>query len=192
MGKITQFIISFFTVVFLVHSVEANDIPQWQKIHEESRLLFEAKQNNSPVEGYFRRYETEIIFHPDHLDKSQIKVTIDMSSVESTYRNVTNELERSDWFAIDDFPKAEFISKKITLIKDQEYLCEGELTIRDKTVPVQLKFTLNKFTDSNAHVTGEVILMRLDYGVGQGEWSNDAIVANEVKVKFEIFANKQS
>ena len=27
---------------------------------------------------------------------------------------------------------------------------------------------------------------RLDYGVGQGDWKDTSVVANEVKVKFEL------
>ncbi len=41
-----------------------------------------------------------------------------------------------------------------------------------------------------AHVTGRTILIRTDFGVGQGEWSAPQPVAHQVTVTLNLFATK--
>ena len=41
------------------------------------------------------------------------------------------------------------------------------------------------------HLTSEVTVQRLDYGVGQGYWANTATIPNEVVVVIDVYANQK-
>jgi len=65
----------------------------------------------------------------------------------------------------------------------------GKLTIRDASRDVKIPLTFKTATEGGKQVgtmTGEVIIKRLDYGVGQGEWKSTEWVDNEVTVKFSL------
>ena len=77
----------------------------------------------------------------------------------------------------------------------ENYQATGQLTIRDVQKEVVVPFTLTIAEHANdpslqwAQVEGGLSIMRLDYGVGQGDWQSTAAVADEVLVKIAIFAN---
>jgi polyisoprenoid-binding protein YceI len=71
------------------------------------------------------------------------------------------------------------------------YYANGDLIIRGKKVPVILNFFMEHFDEKNAVASGSISIARNDFGVGQGEWSRDDVVKNEVRVQFRIAAEKQ-
>ena len=52
---------------------------------------------------------------------------------------------------------------------------------RDVTVPVQVAQTGGLTT-----ATGTLGIKRLDFKIGEGEWGDTSVVANDVQVKFKL------
>ena len=164
--------------------------PEWKMIPASSSLRFTATQNGAPVKGEFKKFTGEFNFDLDMLSKSKIKIVIDMNSLTTSYSDLTLTLQAPDWFNIKVFPDAVFESSEFTKTGDREYEAKGSLTIRDKTVPVILKFSAEQPTKTNALVKGYTTINRTAFGVGQGEWASTNEIKDDVRVDFVVSATK--
>lgn len=160
----------------------------WSIIPDKSSIVFTATQNNAPVTGKFANFNGTINFDPKNLDKSQIKIEVDMNSVTASYDEMTTSLKNEEWFSVKIFPKAIFESKNFIKIDDKNYRSDGFLTIRDKKIPVSLNFILEEYSEKSAKVRGFANLKRNDFGIGSGQWRKTDSIKDEVKVEFKINA----
>lgn len=167
------------------------EVSAYTLVKEKSSLKFFAIQNSAPLEGKFGEYSATIRFDPEQTDKSTIEVTVDTGSVLVADEQVLTHLKAPEWLSVVEFPKAVFKSTQITRMPfSDNYIVDGDLTIRDKTVPVTLNFKL-KSIDSRAIAEGYATLRRNAFNIGQGEWSRDDVIKNEVRVEFRIVADKK-
>ena len=179
-------------IILLPLSAAQADPATYALVADKSSLKFIAIQNNAPVEGQFKDFTTQIVFDPDDLEHSKIRVEIAVASVTSSYGELVTNLKLPEWLSVEAFPKAHFESKKITrMIRTDNYIVEGELSLRDKKIPVSLNFQMLLFEKDNAIAKGFTTLHRSDFGVGQGQWAKDDVVKDEVRVEFRIVAKKQ-
>lgn len=162
----------------------------WKIVPDKSSLSFTATQNNAPAKGSFKKFMGDINFDPEKLNTSSANITVDISSLSSSYQELVNTLLSPDWLNASQFPTATFKSTAITKLKDKEYVADGNITIRDKTIPVKVFFTLQEYSANSAIFVGHISLQRLLFGVGQGEWAKTDQVKNEVEVEFSIVASR--
>lgn len=158
----------------------------WQIDSKKSAISFSAIQNNSPIVGQFTLFTGEINFDPAELSTSNVDIVVDVGSVITSYKEIGDTLKTPDWFDVQFFPQAIFKAGKFTKTGDKTYQAEGNLTIRDKTVPVTLKFTLEAYQDTQALIKGTTTLKRTAFGVGRGEWAKTDAVKDEVQVNFVL------
>jgi polyisoprenoid-binding protein YceI len=173
----------FLLITSLAHAA----LPHWQ-IQPDSSITFTGTQNNAPVSGQFKTFSGDIYFDPAQLDKSSVEIKVDMNSVTSSYEDIADTLRAPDWFNVKLFPQAIFKTQHITKTGDNTYQATGTLTIRDKTVPITLDFSLKDYSANKTTVIGTTTLKRIPFGVGQGEWSDTNAVKDEVKVDFSLSA----
>lgn len=166
------------------------DVTAWQIVPELSNITFTASQNNAPVTGEFTKFEGNINFDPDQLNKSNVHMIVDVASVATSDPDIANTLKTADWFNAKVFPQAIFDATNFSKTGNNTYQANGTLTIRDKSLPIKLIFMLDQYTATNAVAKGMVILKRNDFGIGQGDWTNTDVVKNEVQVNFKITAKK--
>lgn len=175
-------------LLLLVPIIAKAAVPQWQIIPNESSITFKGTQNNAPVSGKFNKFTGEIAFDPNQLSASKVRIVVDMNSVSTSYSDFTSALLTSDWFHVKLFPEAIFEANYFTKIGENKYEADGNMTIRDKTVPVKLTFTGEALSKTKGRVKGSIILKRLVFGIGQGEWESTDEVKNEVTVNFILTA----
>jgi polyisoprenoid-binding protein YceI len=173
---------------FTVPSIAADSVPAWQITPQESEISFTAIQTNAPVKGKFTTFTGTIAFDPAQLDKSTVDIMIDVDSMSDLATDIISVIKKAEWFDLDDFKKAHFVSKSFVKVDDKKYQAKGELTIRDKTMPITLSFVLDEFSKSKAQVTGSTTLSRTAFDVGKGAWASPDIVKDEVQVDFKISA----
>ena len=176
----------------LIASHAFADAPAYTLIKEKSFVKFIAIQNGAPVEGKFKDFTADIHFDHDNLDQSSITVEVATASVVVADDEIAKNLKMPEWLASEAFPKAVFTCKKLTRMPASEnYYADGTLTLHGKTVPVVLNFQMEHFDGTNAIATGFITLHRQDFDIGQGEWSRDDVIKNEVRVEFRIAAVKK-
>jgi polyisoprenoid-binding protein YceI len=165
-------------------------VPMWKIMPSASSITFTAMQNGAPVTGQFERFLGDIKFDPEHLNASVVQITVDMSSVSAPYDEVIKNLKTADWFDVQQFPKAIFKASHFVKLSNGAYQGDGMLTIRDKSVPVTIHFVIDELTSNKAHVKGDAILKRTQFGVGQGEWASTNLIKDDVKLDFTITADR--
>ncbi len=162
--------------------------PEWQIDPSQSTLSFTATQNDAPVTGQFKTFRGDIFVDPNNYKASTVHIVVDMNSISVDYADVKNTLLTPDWFNVAAFPQAEFKSTDFTKTGNNTYQATGNLTIRDKTVPVTLTFTAEQPAKDTGVVKGSTTLKRSAFGVGQGEWAGTNQIKDDVKVDFKIVA----
>jgi polyisoprenoid-binding protein YceI len=165
--------------------------PSWKIVPEKSRLTFTAVQNGAPISGNFSSFSGAINFDPKSLAESHVRITIDLTSITTPYAEVADMLRTSDWFDTSRFPQAIFQADSFEKKESNLYEGRGNLTIRDKTVPATLTFSLDDYSPTHAHVTGKTLLKRTSFGIGQGQWANTDAVKDDVTVDFVLEAVSQ-
>lgn len=164
--------------------------PQWEIVPKDSNLSFTATQNAAPVSGEFSRFSGEIFVDPLNYKTSTIHIIVDMNSITASYAELKSTLITADWFNVKMFPKAEFKASDFSKTGSNSYQANGQLTIRDKSVPVSLTFTAEQLSGDKGVVKGSTVLKRSAFGVGQGDWSGTDEIKDEVKVNFKVTAVK--
>jgi polyisoprenoid-binding protein YceI len=165
-------------------------VPQWKIIPETSKIAFEATQNNASITGSFKKFDGTIFFHPYHTLESKVEIEVDTTSVETSFAEAMETLQDSTWLAVKTFPKAIFRANKFIPMNKNSFRSIGTLTIKDKTVPINLDFTLDEFTKTTAKATGMTTIKRSAFGIGNVDVKKANGVENEVVITFTINAEK--
>lgn len=177
---------------FTIANDSIADVPNYSVNKEKSVIKFIAIQNGAPLEGKFKDYTAAIKFDSNDLKQSSVEIEIKTASVEVTYDEVAQNIKMPDWLSTEQFPTATFKSKTLSRMPNTDnYYAEGELTLRNKTLPIIVNFQLDQSNDKIALAKGYATLLRNDFGVGQGEWAKTDTIKNEVRVEFRIVAQKQ-
>ncbi len=149
-----------------------------------SEVTFVAKQLGVPLDGRFKAFSAQTAFDPKAPQTSKIAFTVDLGSV-ALNPDADTELAKPEWFNVVKFPKASFQSTAIKALGAGRFEVAGKLAIkgnaRDLVVPVQLTQAGGLST-----ATGSFALKRLDFKVGEGDWADTSVVANDVQVKFKL------
>ncbi len=150
----------------------------------QSEVGFTIKQLGVPVNGRFKRFGVQTNFNPKSPQTSQVTMRFELGSA-TVSADADPELGKPDWFATAKFPQATFQSTGIKALGGGKFEVAGKLSIkgssRDVLVPMQLAQAGGVST-----VTGGFTLKRLDFKVGDGDWADTSIVANDVQVKFKL------
>ena len=158
---------------------------QQKLVPAESSVGFVSRQMGVPVEGHFRKFDGQITFDPAKPEAARIHLAIDTGSATLGVKETDAELPKPAWFNVAKFPQATFDAKTVKSLGGGKYEVAGQLSIKgaahDVVVPVQL-------TQSGAKTTaaGQFSLKRLAYKIGENEWADTSMVADEVQVKFKL------
>ena len=160
-------------------------LAQQKLVPAQSEIVFVSKQMGVPVEGRFKKFEAHISFNPAKPEGSQIAFTVDTGSATLGVPETDAELPKATWFNVPKFPQATFQSSSVKGLGGGKFEVAGKLSIkglsRDVVVPVTL-------TQSGAITTasGAFALKRLAYKIGENEWYDTSMVADDVQVKFKL------
>ena len=143
--------------------------PAWTIDKTESHLTFQTTQAGGAISGEFGEFNGDIVFDAADLAASRINISISINSIATGATDRDAELPKADWFDTSRFPAATFAASTVRSLGGNQYVADGNLTIRDKTLPISLPFVLQVRKDDVAIVNGSVELDRTAFGVGQGD-----------------------
>lgn len=153
----------------------------------QSKISFVSRQMGVPVQGEFRRFNTQIAFDPTRPDMAQASLEVDLASFDMGSREVYDEVVSRNWFDVRQFPTARFVSTGLRHLGGDRYEVRGQMSLKGRTREVVAPFTY-RLQGRNAVLEGAFPLRRLDYGIGTGPWGDTSIVADEVQVRFRFVA----
>ncbi|MFG6485204.1 YceI family protein [Roseateles sp. BYS78W] len=148
---------------------------------DKSDLSFTFKQMGVPVDGKFKKFEAQLDFDTKKPEAGKIAFTVDLGSVSLGDPSFDKELAGSPWFDTKRNGKATFVSTGIKATGPGKYDVAGKLTIKGAVRDVVVPITL-----ANGVAAGSVPIKRLDFKIGDGEWADTSVVANDVTVKFKL------
>ena len=150
-----------------------------------SQITANFRQMNVPVEGRFTAFSGSISFDAKNITASRARIEIDTASFDVGAPEYNDELRAKEWLHTSAYPKASFISSRVTSLGQNRFEVTGKLTLKGKTLEIKVPFTLR--TDSAVSIyEGEVPLSRKTYSLGSADW--EKTVEDKVIVKFRIAA----
>lgn len=152
---------------------------------EKSRVGFVSKQMGVPVEGGFGKFAAQIAFDPAKPEAGRAQIDLDIASIDAGSAEANDEVKSKAWFDTARFPRATFVATGVKPLGGGRYEARGKMTIKGKTRDVVAPFSF-KADGSAAVFEGSIPVMRLQFGVGEGLWSDTGTVADEVQVKFRF------
>lgn len=154
-------------------------------VADKSQIVFVTKQMGVPVEGTFKKFDAQVAFDPKKPEGGTVALQIDTASAGFGIPMSDAELPKAPWFDAAHFPQASFQSGAIKALGDGRFEMAGKLTLkgtaRAVTVPVSIAAA-----GGYAVATGSFTIQRLDFKVGDGEWTDTSMVGNEVQVRFKF------
>ena len=175
---------STFAVLSLVGLVPLSAMAQQQLVPAQSEIQFVSKQMGVPVDGKFKTFSAQVAFDPAKLATSKIAFTVDTGSVDIG-REANAELPKPVWFNVAAFPKAMFQSSGIKRIDTTHFEVAGKLSIKGVSSDVVVPVTLVQ-SGANTTAMGAFPIKRLIFRIGEQEWADTSMVADEVQVKFKL------
>lgn len=143
------------------------------------------KQMNVPVESKFTRYRVTIDYNAQAVDSSKASVEVDTASLDMGDPEYNKEVAKKEWFNSAQFPKATFVSSSIKSAGAGKLTVAGKLTIKGKVSDVAFPVTVK--TEGGKQVfDGALPIKRLAFNIGEGEWQDTGMVADEVTIKFHV------
>ena len=145
------------------------------------------KQMNVPVEAKFKKFSAQVDYDAARPENGKASVDIDTASLDLGDAEMNKEVAKKDWFNSAQFPKATFTSSSIKPNGAGKLTVAGKLAIKGKTLDVS--FPLSVKAEGGKQVfEGTLPIKRLAFNIGEGEWKDTSMVADDVVIKFRVTA----
>jgi polyisoprenoid-binding protein YceI len=143
------------------------------------------KQMNVPIEAKFKKFTAQIDYDGAKPEASKANVEIDIPSFDLGDPDINKDALKKDWFNAAQFPKATFVSSALKPAAGGKLDVSGKLTVKGKTADVSFPLTVKK-EGANQVFEGTLPIKRLAFNIGEGEWKDTSMVADEVLIKFRV------
>ena len=160
-------------------------LAQQQLVPEQSEVKFTARQMGVPLEGHFKTFSAQVAFDPAKLATSKIRFTVDTGSATLGSRETDAELPKPTWFNVPKFPQAQFESSSIKALGGGKFDVAGTLTIKGNAQSVVVPVTLTQ-SGATTIAAGALPIKRLAFKIGENEWADTSMVADDVQVRFKL------
>jgi len=157
----------------------------WRSIQDQSTLEFMVDYEGAAAPGRFDRFEVLLSVDPATGKPGDLQVSVDTTSAGMGSTDIDDAVAAPEWFDSRSFPRASFRSDNIQEHEDLGYAAEGVVSIKGVDRPLTVPFHWRTESDE-AEMTGSVILSRLDFGIGTGEWASGSPIGTQVEVRFTV------
>lgn len=160
----------------------------WQSNPAQSELAYSVNFEQLPLNGQFK------IFTVDYIPQQQLRVVVDISSVDMGNSDINEAIRDADWFDIQKHSQAVFFSDEInadTTAGKDNFMAQGTLQLKGITKAINVPFSwqVSKQSDSATNATtmrGELTLSRSDFAIGSKEWASGDQIGLDVTVSFDV------
>lgn len=150
-----------------------------------SEIAFTTRQMGVPVDGKFGKFSAQINLDAKKPEAGSVSFSIDTGSARFGTAELDAETVKPAWLSAAKFPQATFASQSIKALGPGKFEVAGKLTIKGATHNVVVPVQLVQSGDAGT-ATGQFVIKRLDFKIGDGEWNDPSLLANEVQVRFKL------
>ena len=158
---------------------------QAQLVAAASEIGFTTRQMGVPVDGKFGKFTAQVSLDPKQPASGNVAFSIDTTSARFGSAEIDAEIPKAIWLDSKRFPQASFQSTAVKASGPGRFEVAGKLTIkgqvRDVVVPVALTQV-----GATSTASGQFVIKRLDFKVGEAEWTDTSLLANDVTVRFKL------
>ncbi|MCZ2497414.1 polyisoprenoid-binding protein [Xylophilus sp. Kf1] len=165
--------------------VSATAFAQQAVVPAQSQITFVSKQMGVPVEGQFKKFDAQVAFDPAKLAAARIVFTVDTGSATLGVKETDAELPKPTWFNVSRFPQATFQSSSVKSLGGGKYEVAGKLSIKGQSQDITVPVTMAQ-SGATTTATGAFAIKRLAFRIGENEWADTSMVADDVQVKFRF------
>jgi polyisoprenoid-binding protein YceI len=151
----------------------------------QSDIAFTFRQMGVPVDGHFKKFDAQVAFDPKNPAAGKVSLSIELGSATLGDAATDAELVKPEWFNVKKIPTATFQSTAIKALGGGKFEATGKLTIKGQVKDVVVPVALAQ-AGGTTTATGAFAIKRLDFNIGEGEWKDTSMVANDVQVKFKL------
>lgn len=152
-----------------------------------SRITFKYTQMGVGMDGHFGSFGATIKFDPAQLDAARATLELQLDSIDTGLTEANADVKGKIWFNTAAHPVARFESSGFKALGGNRYEVAGTLTIKGRSRQVSAPFTLTPDGQA-AKVDGAFKLKRSDFAIGEGEWTDTTILADEISIAFNLRA----
>ena len=160
-------------------------LAQQKLLPAQSELAFVSKQMGVPVEGHFKKFDAQIAFDPTKPEAAKIAFSIDTGSATLGVPESDAELPKANWFSVAKFPQASFQSSAVKALGGGKFQVAGKLTIKGNSKDLEFPVALTQ-AGGLTTASGQFLIKRLPFKIGENEWADTSMVADDVQVKFKV------
>ena len=150
-----------------------------------SEIAFTTKQMGVPVDGKFGTFSASIALDPKQPATGKVSFTIDTGSARFGSPELDAEVPKATWLNVPKFPQAHFQSTAVKAAGAGRFEVTGQLTIKgavqNVVVPVQVTQA-----GTNSTATGSFTIKRLAFKVGENEWADTSMLADDIQIRFKL------
>lgn len=157
--------------------------------HASSRIGFGYTQMGVGMDGSFGKFTAALAFDPARPEQGRAALELKLASIDAGSAEANDEVRGKDWFNTAAFPLARFESSRIKPLGEGRLQLDGKLTIKGKTHAISAPVTY-KVDGRRASFDGAFTIKRSDYAIGEGQWADVGIVADEIRIDFHIVAGQ--
>lgn len=180
---ISAFVLTISSVTLTGFSVAT--VAQQKLIPAESSIAFISKQFGVPVSGKFKKFDADVAFDPKKPEAAKVSFTVDLLSADIGNAETEAELKKPGWFNVAKVPAATFQSSGVKSLGGGKFEFTGKLAIKGISQNVVVPVTITQRA-AKSQVVGSFNLKRLDFKIGDGDWNDVSLVANEVVVNINL------
>ncbi len=159
---------------------------------ENSKVLFTGSKVTGSHDGGFNQFKGEIELVNGKVVDSTVSVEIETASVFTTEEKLTTHLKTADFFDVEKFPKAYFVSTKIepdTAKGADNYTVTGDFELHGVKKAITFPATIKLGAD-NVTVNSEFSISRKDFGIAY-TGPADNLVRDGVVIKLDLKSSKR-
>jgi polyisoprenoid-binding protein YceI len=171
------------TAVLALASTAA--LAQQAIVPAKSEISFTSRQMGVPVDGKFTQWTAQLAFDAKQPEAGSVAFSIQTGSASFGAAETDAEVPKAAWFNVAKFPQATFKSSAIKLVGPGKLAVTGQLSIKGSTQTVVVPVSLSQ-AGGVTTATGAFAIKRLDFKIGEGDWADTSMVANDVTVKFKL------
>lgn len=155
---------------------------------ESGTLDLTIQQMGSGVSGTFANWSADIQFDDPEAPGPAGTVVVEIDIASLSLGTVTDQAMGPDYFDSARYPTARYEARLVKLATG--YQAVGDLTLRDKSLPLTLPFTLVLKGD-RAEMTAHTSVNRLDFDIGKGT-QDEGTLGFSVELNIALAAQKSN
>lgn len=150
-----------------------------------SEIAFTTRQMGVPVEGKFGKFSAQITLDPKKPETGTVAFSIDTGSARFGSAELDAEVPKPTWLNVAKFPQATFQSSGVKAAGPGRFEVAGKLSIKGQVQAVVVPVQVVQAGGSST-ATGTFTIKRLEFKVGEAEWADTSMLANDVQVRFKL------